>query len=65
MSESTDQKVQDLQDKIARLERTLGQKQIKLDLYEKMIELAEADYDLDLKKSISGKRSSGSGSTES
>jgi transposase len=64
MADSTDRKVQELQDKIARLERALGQKQITIDLQAKMIELAEADYDLDLKKSISGKRSSGSGSTE-
>lgn len=50
MSESTDQKVKDLHDKIAQLERALGQKQIKVDFYEKLVELAEEEYDLDLKK---------------
>ena len=63
MSESTDQKVKDLHDKIAQLERALGQKQIKVDFLEKMIDLAEDEYNLDLKKSSSSKRSSGSGRT--
>lgn len=65
MSESTDQKVKDLQKKIAELEQMVGRKQIKVDFLEKMIELAEAEYSLDLKKSFSGKLSSGSGGTES
>lgn len=64
MSKSSDQKVKDLQHKIAELERMLGQKQIQVDLYEKMIELAEAEYDLDLKKSSSSSRLSGSGKTK-
>lgn len=64
MSESTDQKVKTLQHKIAELERALGRKQIKVDFMEKMIELAENEYDLDLKKNTTSKRSSGSGTTE-
>jgi transposase len=64
MSESTDQKVKNLQNKIAELERALGRKQIKVDFMEKMIELAENEYDLDLKKNTTSKRSSGSGTTE-
>lgn len=64
MSESTDKKVKDLHDKIARLERALGQKQIKVDFLEKMIDLAEDEYNLDVKKSSSSKRSSGSGRTD-
>lgn len=64
MSESTDQKVKDLHDKIAQLERALGQKQIKVDFLEKMIDLAEDEYDLDVKKSSSSKPSSGSGPTD-
>jgi hypothetical protein len=63
MSESADQKVNDQKQKIADLERALGQKQIKVDFYEKMLELAEEEYDLDLKKSTSSRSSSGSGST--
>ena len=64
MSKSTDQKVKDLQTKITELERALGQKQIKVDFYEKMLELAEQEYNLDLKKSSSSKPSSGSGRTK-
>lgn len=64
MSESADQKVKDLQQKVADLERALGQKQIKVDFYEKMLELAEEQYDLDLKKNSSSKQSSGSGKTK-
>jgi transposase len=64
MSESTDKKVKDLHDKIARLERALGQKQIKVDFLEKMIDLAEDEYNVDVKKSSSSKRSSGSGRTD-
>jgi transposase-like protein len=64
MSDSTDQKVKDLQAKIAKLEQMVGQKQIKVDFLEKMIELAEEEYNLDVKKSSSLKRSSGSGRTD-
>lgn len=64
MSESTDKKVKDLHDKIAQLERALGQKQIKVDFLEKMIDLAEDEYNLDVKKSSSSKRSSGSRRTD-
>jgi transposase-like protein len=64
MSESADQKVKDLQAKIAKLEQMVGQKQIKVDFLEKMIELAEQEYDLDVKKSSSSKPSSGFGSTD-
>lgn len=55
MPESADQKLKELKNKIAKLERALGQKQIKVDFLEKMIELAEKEYDLDLKKSSSSK----------
>jgi transposase len=64
MSESTDQKVKTLHNKIAELERALGRKQIKVDFLEKMIEIAEDEYDLDLKKNSSSKPSTGSGTTE-
>ena len=64
MSESSDKKVKDLQRKVAELEQAIGQKQIKLDFYEKMIELAEKEYDLDIKKNSSTKPSTGSGKTK-
>lgn len=57
MSEGTDKKVKDLQQKIAGLERMLGQKQIKVDFLEKMIDLAKEEYNIDLKKSSSSKSS--------
>lgn len=64
MSDSTDQKVKDLQQQIAGLERALGQKQLKMDYLEKMIELAETEYDIDLKKNLNGNPSLGSAATE-
>ena len=64
MSQSSDQKVKDLHDKVAQLERALGQKQIQIDFYEKMLELAKDEYDLDVKKNSSTKPSSGSGKIE-
>lgn len=63
MSKSADQKVKDLQAKIADLEQLVGQKQIKVDFLEKMIELAEDEYDLNLKKNSSSRPSTGSGKT--
>lgn len=60
MSESTDQRVKDLQNKISELEKIVGQKQIKVDFLEKMVALAEEEYDLDLKKNFTGTPSSGS-----
>src|SRR5699024_9853389 len=63
MAESSDQKLKDLKQKIADLQRALGQKQIKVDFLEKMIQQAEDKYDLDLKKSSSRKPSSGSEQT--
>src|SRR5699024_2383639 len=63
MSKSSDQKVKDLQHKIAELERMLGQKQIKVDFLQKMVELAEEEYDIDLKKKSSGNPLRGSGAT--
>lgn len=49
-SESDTQKINALKKRIADLERSLGQKQIQLDFKEKMIELAEEIYQVDIKK---------------
>ena len=46
------------------LERIIGEKQIKLDVQEKMFELAEREYKIDIKKKYSGKLSSGTGSID-
>ena len=52
-----------LQQKVAELERIIGQKQIELDFNNKMIELAEEEYNIDIKKKSKQKPSDGSGST--
>lgn len=63
-SESEAVRVKQLQDRIKELERAVGQKQIKIDFLEKMIEIAEEDLKIDIKKKHSTKPSTGSKSTE-
>jgi len=57
-------KIEDLRKKIQELERLVGQKQIQIEFKEKMIELAEQMYNIDIKKKLGSRLSSGSGSTE-
>jgi len=54
-------KVQELRKKIQELERIIGQKQIQVEFKDKMIELAEEMYQVDIKKKLGSKLSSGSG----
>ena len=61
---SDSQKIKELRKKIEELERLVGQKQIQLEFKDKMIELAEEMYRVDIKKKLGTQRSSGSGSTE-
>ena len=61
-AKSDSSKITALREQIKELERIIGEKQIKLDFQEKMIELAEQEYKIDIKKKFSGKRSSGTGS---
>ena len=49
---SDTRKIQQLKEKIKQLEQALGQKQFMIDFYEKMIELAEEHYNIDIKKKI-------------
>ena len=49
-NESQTSKVKDLQLRIADLERSVGQKQITIDYLEKLIELANQQYNIDIKK---------------
>ena len=58
------QKVKELRKKIQELEQLVGQKQIQLEFKEKMIELAEQMYRIDIKKKFGSQPSSGSGSTD-
>lgn len=64
-AESDTRKIIELQAKIAELERTVGQKQLLIDFQDKMIELAEQTYGVDIKKKLQSKPSSGTGTTES
>ena len=47
---SDTKKIKAPQDRIKELERLVGQKQIQVEYYEKMIELTEEDLDIDIKK---------------
>lgn len=61
-SGSDSRKILALKEQVKELERIIGEKQVKLDFQEKMIDLAEQEYKVDIKKKFSGKRSSGTGS---
>lgn len=63
-AKSDSKKIQALRDQVKELERIIGEKQIKLDFQEKMIELAERSYRVDIKKKFTGKLSSGTGPKE-
>jgi len=54
------QSVEQLQQRIAELERSVGQKQMKIDYYEKFIEFASEEVGHDLKKKYDPDASSGS-----
>jgi transposase len=63
-SKSDTIKIKQLKERVKELERIIGQKQILLDFKEKMIEIAEEQYGVDIKKKFGSKASSGSGSKE-
>lgn len=56
-SESDTKQLLELKKKVAELERLVGQKQIQLEFTNKMIELAEETYGVDIKKKFSAKPS--------
>ena len=64
-SESDTKKIEALKARVEELERSVGRKQIELDFKDKMIELAEEEYEVDIKKKFGSKPSSGSGGTGS
>ena len=64
-TESDTQELLALKKKVAELERIIGQKQVLLDFKDKMIEIAEQTYGVDIKKKISTKPSNTFGSDES
>lgn len=61
---SDTRKMQELRERIKELERVVGQKQLQIEFQQKMIELAEETYDVDIKKKLSSKLSYGSGQTD-
>jgi len=63
-SQSDTQQLIALKKQVAELERIVGQKQVLLDFKDKMIELAEQTYGVDIKKKFSTKPSNTSGSDE-
>lgn len=60
---SDTRKIKALQEKVKELEQLVGQKQIKLEFYEKMMALAEEEYGIAFKKKHGLKPSSGTGPT--
>lgn len=54
-SESDTRKLLELKAQIAELERIVGQKQLQIDFRDKMIELAEEAYGVDIKKKFESK----------
>jgi transposase-like protein len=63
MADSSDKKLKELQQQITDLQAALGRKQIQVDFYEKMADLAKSEYGIDLKKNFSTQPLSGSGKT--
>lgn len=62
--ESEASKTQMLQQRVAELERIIGQKQLELDFLNKLLELGSEDLGFDLKKNLSTKLLNGSGTDE-
>ena len=61
---SDTRKIQTLKARIKELERIIGQKQIMIEFQEKMIEIAEQEYAIDIKKKFGSSRSSTTGNTD-
>lgn len=61
---SQTEKIKSLEQRIKELEQIVGQKQIALDFHQKMIELAESEYNISIKKKCSTPPSTGSGQTK-
>ena len=63
-SKSDTAKIKALQERIKELEQAVGQKQLMIDFKDKMIELAEQRYNVDIKKKLGSKALSGSDTTK-
>jgi transposase-like protein len=63
MNDSGTKKLKDLESRIKDLERVVGRKQLEIEYLEKMIELANEEFNIDIKKNSNTPQSSGSGKT--
>ena len=63
-AKSDTRKLQQMKDQIKELQRIIGEKQILLDFKDKMIEIAESEYGVDIKKKLPGELSAGIGPTK-
>ena len=59
MKQSSSLKLKELAQKVKNLERIVGQKQIKIDYLEKMIDIAKDEFDIDIKKKQDTSQSTG------
>jgi transposase-like protein len=57
-------KLKALREQIAELQKLLGQKQVEIEFKDKLIEVAEEMYGVDIKKKLGSTQSSGSGKTK-
>jgi len=64
MKDSQANKIKKMEARIKELEQVVGQKQMNVDYLEKMIDLAEEHYDIDVKKNSNTQHSGGSKSTK-
>ena len=58
-AKSDTQKIKALEGRIKELERIVGQKQLLIEFKDKMIEIAESTYNVDIKKKVGSRLSSG------
>jgi transposase-like protein len=63
-AKSDSRKLLQMKAEIRELQRIVGEKQILLDFKDKMIEIAEEEYGIEIKKKFSGEQSTGTGSGE-
>jgi transposase-like protein len=61
-AKSDSRKLLQMKAEIKELQRIVGEKQILLDFKDKMIEIAEEEYGIEIKKKFSGEQSTGTGS---
>lgn len=64
MKDSQTHRLKELEQKVKDLERAVGQKQMKIDFLEKMMDLAKETYSIDLKKNSTTPPSGGSKPTD-